>query len=115
MGHAKSVPMSSQSVGPGRFLYAIVTVDDPKYVKFGIATHPERRFSGIQSSCPLELRLEAVVPHAAWLEREIHESLKRYSVRGEWYTGCDEILRAVEIIKGGDVRLLRDYADSLSY
>lgn len=98
-----------------RYLYSIVTVDDPKFVKFGIAKNPEKRFSGIQSSCPLELRLESVMNHSIGLEAHLHASLGAYRVRGEWYLGCDEILRAVEIIKCGDRRLLRDYIESISH
>lgn len=114
VGQCSKIPPSLWG-RPGSFLYAVVTVDDPKFVKFGIAKNPKKRFSSIQTCCPYALRLEATLPHYANLERDVHGNLKNFNVRGEWYIGCDAILRAVEIMKGGDVHLFTDYVDQLSY
>ena len=99
--------------GKARSLYCILTREGDQYVKFGISKNAEKRFISIQSACPIDLELYAVIDHTIGLEARIHAHLEAYNKRGEWYVGCDEILRAAEIMKGGDAKLFEDYAEHL--
>lgn len=59
--------------------------------KIGMASNPRARIAGLQTGSPLELKLvhRRSVPkaHARRAEKRIHKSLRRYRVRGEWFSG----------------------------
>lgn len=96
-------------------LYAITTDGNINFVKFGIAKDPEQRLTAIQVGCPLDLVLAATLPHTLGLEARVHEFLKSYRARGEWFHASDDVLRAVEIMKGGDAQLFEDYLQEIYY
>ncbi len=52
--------------------------------KFGIAASP-RRIHDVQACSPIELIVVGTVEGSLQTERNIHQTLKRYRVRGEWF------------------------------
>lgn len=58
-----------------------------QYFKIGKADDIRTRLSGLQSGCPHELTLIATLKrkNAMIAEKQIHEYLKEYRTRGEWF------------------------------
>lgn len=54
-------------------------------VKIGTAGNPWARFGKIQSDCPGELTLLAVIDGGAGEEAALHARFAAYRVRGEWF------------------------------
>ena len=69
---------------PGLFIYLLKC---GKFYKVGIATDPDSRRAACQTGCPHEIRLVASwkSTDAYKEERQIHELLKPYHHRGEWF------------------------------
>ena len=65
----------------------VVVDSERKYAKVGIARNVQNRFAGLQTACPLELKLFKVYPctYARLREAKIHESLQQLHIRGEWF------------------------------
>lgn len=60
-------------------------------VKIGCAYDPHRRLGYMQTACPVELTLEALLPGAFTEEGEYHARFAEHRVRGEWFTLAPEI------------------------
>jgi hypothetical protein len=61
-----------------------------EFVKIGIAINPIRRLKGIQSGCPLPVRLARAWSvsddyYALLSEKVAHETLGKWRVQGEWF------------------------------
>ena len=59
--------------------------------KFGISNNPKRRIKQLQTGCPYNIKLifELVLDKdikAVDVETQLHQHLKRYNVRGEWFS-----------------------------
>ncbi len=69
---------------PGLFIYLLKC---GKFYKVGIATDPDARRAQCQTGNPHEIRLIASwkSPDAYAEERSIHELLRPYHHRGEWF------------------------------
>jgi Meiotically Up-regulated Gene 113 (MUG113) protein len=77
-------------------------------IKVGHATNPEKRFQAVQGCNHEELELITVVTGGCSLEHKIHQDLKKYNLRGEWFHPTKEVidyminLKSVECEKFGD-------------
>jgi hypothetical protein len=61
-----------------------------EYVKIGHTVNPEQRLKTLQTGCPLEINIEALLlvysqDLAQLAETSIHKKLKLNRVKGEWF------------------------------
>lgn len=61
-------------------------------VKIGLARSAEQRLINLQVGNPRRLMLRAKIgplspAQAVYMEKDIHEKLKRFRLRGEWFSG----------------------------
>lgn len=71
-----------------------VTCREANAVKIGSSLEPRARLSEIQWGCPLELRLEAVLPGGCEQEFAFHERFSEVRLRGEWFS-INEMIEAI--------------------
>lgn len=62
-----------------------ITCRDVNMVKVGYSDRVRMRFYGIQVCCPLEVKMELMLPGGKDEEKAIHKLLKKDNVRGEWF------------------------------
>jgi hypothetical protein len=74
-------------------VYAVVGM--PGYVKIGNSQHIAGRLSDIQGSCPVPLRLAAVLSTEPPDERSWHARFAEERVRGEWFALSPRLYRAL--------------------
>lgn len=55
------------------------------YVKIGQSENVSRRFSQIQSCCPIELTVFDVLGKDDFSETEVHSFFKEHRIHGEWF------------------------------
>lgn len=79
-------------------------------VKIGKATHVRSRLSQIQTGCPTELEVLAVIRYYGDLEETIHKDFRHLNTRGEWFIFTkeidifiDELLHRYEIVERGNL------------
>lgn len=61
-------------------------------VKIGIAKDVEQRLAALQTGCPFELEVLAVIPHGARkMERLLHRQFKSTRIHGEWFQPSDAL------------------------
>lgn len=72
-------------------IYLIAT-DDRAFCKIGRSIDPAKRLSALQTAWPRPLALMATRDEADYFERQLHEHLAKFRVRGEWFTFTDEVL-----------------------
>jgi acetyl esterase/lipase len=63
-----------------------VTCREAGAVKIGSSVEPHARLSEIQWGCPLELKLEAILPGGTEEEFRYHAWFADDRIRGEWFT-----------------------------
>jgi len=68
-------------------------VDGP--IKIGYTRYPRRRISNLQTASPVQLRLVAVIEGRRADEAKLHEDLRAYRIRGEWFADCPEVRAAI--------------------
>lgn len=58
-----------------------------RQIKIGISTNVRKRLRGIQTGCPVRIKLEGQwrTPHARKVEKAAHSALVRYRTSGEWF------------------------------
>ena len=83
-------------------------------IKIGIADDPESRLATLQTGNAKPLRLLLAVPFderrvAEQLERDLHASLAKYRIRGEWFNR--RALRSGKLKKVFKGTLKEPYAD----
>lgn len=78
-------------------LYFIQCGGEDGPIKIGKGTVPRTRLSSLQSGCPYELRLLAVIPTAAGSENPLHERFAAYHIRGEWFRCNPELLEMIRV------------------
>jgi hypothetical protein len=88
------------------YLYAI---RGGGFIKIGIADHPERRLAELQTACPYDLKLfhTAAIYYCYSREAETyaHKQLKKYHVRGEWFSCSDQL--AINAVEAGARKCIR--------
>lgn len=66
----------------------IIGADAPPY-KIGISKEPQRRLRSLQTGHPYPLKIhnlkETDLTETKYLERMIHQNLKHYRTKGEWF------------------------------
>jgi len=73
-----------------RFFLYFICDEDSKYLKIGISKEPEERIKALQTGCPLKLILLLKFYGTQEIETKLHDELKEYRLRGEWYSLTDE-------------------------
>jgi hypothetical protein len=82
------VSLDSHLESSNSFTYAIL---DGNAIKIGKSRwHPIQRLAVLQTGNPRKLELLAY--SARLKERHVHRRLSRWSIRGEWFTLCREVL-----------------------
>lgn len=76
-----------------------ITAREVGMVKIGCAYDPHRRLSYMQTACPVELTLEALIPGAYREERQYHAQFAPHRVRGEWFKITPEIEALIATFK----------------
>lgn len=72
------------------FIY-IVEDQDRNTIKIGYSSNPVKRLEQLQTSNSSKLSLLATFQGDAEIEKAIHDDLKYFNVRGEWFTSCDAV------------------------
>tara|TARA_B100000131_G_C18023053_1_gene575364 strand:+ start:493 stop:786 length:294 start_codon:yes stop_codon:yes gene_type:complete len=67
------------------FLY-IIQSDLTGMIKIGRSKDPVKRLKQLQTGNPNELKLIASFKDQGWKEKIIHESLKSFRLKGEWFS-----------------------------
>ena len=67
------------------------------HIKIGRAQKPDRRVQTLQTGCPKDLYLLAVIPsyNCEHLEKIWQENYKEINVRGEWFLPHENLLNAI--------------------
>jgi len=79
-----------------RYVYFMLAVGTEK-IKIGVAGDVELRLSNLQVGSPYKLLLLVSFPGNELLEKILHNLLKPYKVRGEWFKMDDEVLDVIDI------------------
>lgn len=70
------------------------------YIKIGTSCDPVRRFKTIAAHYPDTFELLAI----GGSEKELHSSLNKYRVYGEWFKPADEVIKAIECLGGSLIK-----------
>lgn len=71
-----------------KFVYFFVTDDDNlkvQLLKIGISDCPATRFETFDKNTPLRLKKLGQIFSNSLLEKQLHDELKEYQTKGEWY------------------------------
>ena len=64
----------------------IIQSDKTGMIKIGRSKDPEKRLKQLQTGNPNKLKLIACFKNEGWREKQIHESLRAYRLKGEWFS-----------------------------
>lgn len=64
----------------------IIQSDVTGMIKIGRSKNPEKRLKQLQTGNPNRLKLIATFKGEGWKEKLIHEDLKRWRRKGEWFS-----------------------------
>ena len=83
------------------FVY-LIQCAETAYYKVGIADEPEKRLDILQIGCPYPLSIVLTCRMlrrvgATTAEAQIHRSLNKYNVHGEWFELPDDVLSQLKI------------------
>lgn len=80
-----------------KYLYVIESANS-EYVKIGQTNNPKKRLSDLQSGNPNKLSYFLLLKGKGCLEKSIHDDLKLYRIRGEWFskTCINKLLELLE-------------------
>jgi len=72
----------------------VYLISDPKSnaVKIGRSDNPMKRVGELQTGNPNTLSLLSCFAAEPSVEQIIHKHLEDYSLNGEWFTDCDEVM-----------------------
>lgn len=96
---AMPAPRLDREQKPSTNLYFIETVCPERFIKIGIASDVAVRLKKMQMGCPYELRVLAIIPNAANLEKPLHIKFVADRVTGEWFRRTDALLATIEELK----------------
>lgn len=87
-------------------IYFIRTESDPPYYKIGYTKHsPLERLGALQIGCPYKLSVYSFIRNAGrGKEAEIHDKLKKYQVRGEWFRVPQDTIDTILSENGIDMK-----------
>ncbi|HXT81400.1 MAG TPA: GIY-YIG nuclease family protein [Acetobacteraceae bacterium] len=80
----------------GAHLYVIMGATGD--LKVGRSKNPKKRMRSMQTSHSAALRLIGVLRDAGCREKEVHATLARYRVTGEWFRDCDAVRDALNAV-----------------
>jgi hypothetical protein len=72
-----------------------ITCRDVNMVKIGYSDRVRSRFASVKVCCPIEAKLELMLPGGKDEERAIHALLKKDRVRGEWFWITETVQRFI--------------------
>jgi hypothetical protein len=84
-----------KDIAPATDLYFIETECAERHIKIGIAADAQRRLVKLQMCCPYRLRLLAVIPGKASMEKELHQRFIADRLHGEWFRKSDALLSLI--------------------
>ena len=85
-------------------IYAIVTKEEPRYVKFGVSIDPDKRLRIMAGNCPLFMDCVGSVRGTYKEEALLLRALRDHHIHGEWFRGEDAAKVAADMIHDGDVK-----------
>lgn len=85
------------------WIYFIEIQDESKAVKIGYATNVKSRLSGLQTSCPYEIKLIAAFVGKAETEAFLHQKFEDSRLKGEWFSRSPGIDRLIGQICDGNL------------
>lgn len=68
----------------------------PPRIKIGISGHPGKRVRSISVSEGVAYELIGTIEGGAHREREIHNSIRKFRIKGEWFRDCDEVNATIQ-------------------
>jgi len=81
------------------YLYVIGELGG-KYAKIGRSKNPQARLKMLQTGFPVPLRLWGFCNHVSpFTEREVHQKLKDFKEKGEWFRVSDEVNQTISQIR----------------
>lgn len=90
---------------PGTIYFLTYGDDGP--IKIGFTSNLDYRVQHIQTGCPFEVRVLGTVLGGMGLERQIHQRLWRYRLKGEWFTNCHNVLSVMrELVAAAEKQAL---------
>lgn len=78
-------------------------------VKIGYSSNIKKRLIGLQTSSPYELVLFAYITGNKEFEAALHENLKDYRLKGEWFMTSDKVINVMSIAKHRGQIGIEDY------
>jgi len=94
---AERLAQKTERAGKRRKVYFIQSDNGP--IKIGIAFHVGTRLKELQTSHPHALQCLAWCPGGRKAEKMLHWRFRRFHLRGEWFTPCDDLLRIIKALK----------------
>lgn len=82
----------------------IYFLSDGEYVKIGFSDNVTKRISQIQTANPKDLSVELIIDGDYAFEQKIHNDLKEFSVKGEWFYYSDSVKKYIDKLKSRDLR-----------
>lgn len=82
----------------------IYFLSDGEHVKIGFSDNVKVRIPDIRVSNPKDLSVELVIDGDYAFEQKIHNDLKKYHVRGEWFYYSEVVKQYIDKLKSGDLR-----------
>jgi hypothetical protein len=83
-------------------IYFVQAGDDSRPIKIGYARNVGKRIATMQTGCPDELNLLAVMDGDEDVERSLHGLMGHLRVRGEWFRPAPELLDQIKSVSDND-------------
>lgn len=98
MWRAEATPEKAQ---PSQKVYFIGSVE-MRCVKIGVTRNVDRRIAGLQTACPCELTIFAVIDGDKSTERALHSQFAEHRRHGEWFELSDDIQDFIDRISADE-------------
>lgn len=79
-------------------------LSDGEYVKIGFSDNIRKRISQIQTANPKDLSIDLIIDGDYTFEQKIHNDLKDFFIRGEWFYYSDSVKEYIDRLRSGDLR-----------
>lgn len=83
-----------------------IQVGENGLIKIGYSRNPDKRLETIQSNNHEILNPLGKIPGSLQREKEIHDDLKEFRHKGEWFKPTHEVLEYIEAIKQVDYEIV---------